>query len=172
MTRVSGLASPMLGDQAGQLAEEPGAAAFNAQQLGQLADADDQSEAGDKAGEHRAREEVGDEPGAREPGHQQQHADEQREQGGESDEAAAVAERERRDGGRRVRGDRRARPDGQLSAGAEDRIGEQRRQGGEQAGRRRHAGERGIGDALGDEHGPHGSRRDDVRPQPAPLVLR
>ena len=161
-----------LGDQVGQLAEEPGAAAFHAQQLGQLADADDQGEAGDEAGQHRAREEVGDEPGAREPGGQQQRADQQGEQRGEGDEAGGVAERDLCDRGRRVRGDRRARADRELPAGAEDRVREQRRQGGEQAGRRRQARERGIGDALRHEHGPDGGRRDDVRSQPAPLVAR
>ena len=99
-------------------------------------------------------------------------ADEQGEQRREGDEAAAVAERQRRDGGRRVRRDRRARADRELPAGAEDGVGEQRRQGGEQAGLRRHAGERGVGHALRHEHRPDGRRRDEVRPQPAPLVLR
>ena len=58
---VDQAAVPELRDEHPELAEEPGAAAFHAQQLGELADADDQGEAGDEAGEHRTREEVGDE---------------------------------------------------------------------------------------------------------------
>ena len=75
--------------------------------------------------------------------------------------------RERRDGGRGVRRDRRARPDRQLPAGAQGGVREQRRQRGEEPGLRRHAGERGIRHALRHEHGPDRHRRDQVRAQPA-----
>ena len=161
-----------LAHQLRELAEEAGAAALDSEQLRELADGDDQGEAGHEAGQHRAREEVGDEPGAREAGGEQQRADEQGEQRREGDEAAAVAEGERRDGGRRVRRDRRARPDRQLPAGAQDGVGEQRRQRGEEPGLGRHTGERGVRHALRHEHGPHRRRRDQVRAQPAALVVR
>ncbi len=133
-------------------------------------DGDDQGEAADEAGQHRPGEEVGDEPGARQAGGQAHAADEQREQRRERDEAAAVAEGERGDGGGRVGRDRRARPDRQLPAGAEHGVGEQRRQRGEEPGLGRHAGQRGVRHALRHEHRPHRDRREEVWPQPAAPV--
>ena len=155
-----------------EFAEEAGAAALHAEQLGQLPHADDERQSGDEAGQHRTREEVGDEAGAGEAGGQKQHADEKGEQRRQGDETAGVAGRQRRHRGRRVRRDGRTRTDRELPAGAEDGVCQQRQQGGEEAGLGGHAGQRGIGHALRHEHGPDRRRRDQIGPQPASLVMR
>ena len=159
-------------DQLLQLRHELVGVARIAEQLGQLADEDDQRDAVQIAGQDRLRQEGGDEAEPGRAGDQVEHAGHQREDRQQGQIPLRVACRERR----QARSDQQAgggvRTDDQLPRGAEQRIGEQREDRRVDADDGGHAGEIGVGEADR-----QGDRRDrnpgqHIFGQPAAVVPR
>ena len=149
-----------------ELGEEVAGGAVDAQQMRHLADDGDADEAFDEPAHHRR----GDE--GRHPAHaqraeeQEEGADQDREGGGERIEVRRAL---RRDGAHGQRGDqagRGVRADDQQARGAEQRVGDQRRDDGVEPHDRRHADDAGIGHALRHHDRPDGEAGQNVRQQP------
>jgi hypothetical protein len=130
-----------------QLRHELVGVAWIAEQLGQLADENDQRDAVQITGQDRLGQEGGDEAEPGRAGDQIEKACHQREHGQHDEIALRIVARERRQAG----GDQQAcggvRADDQLPRRAEQRIGEQREDRRVDADDRRYAGEVGVGEA-------------------------
>ena len=99
-----------------------------------------------------------------------EHAGHEREHARERQHLVGPAGRQVGDGRRRERGGRRHRPDDEVARAAEGGVEDQRRRRGVEADDRRDAGDRRVGERLGDEHRPHGEPGDQVAAQPRPVV--
>ena len=159
-----------VGDDSPQLLEEVALLLLDAEQLGHLADDDRQGEADDEPLEHRLGDEVGEEPEAQQSGAERQHPGHQGEHAGERQHLVGPAGREVGDRRRRQRGGGRHRADDEVAGAAEGGVEDQRRRRGVEADDRRHAGDRRVGERLGDEHRPHGEPGDEVAAEPRPVV--
>ena len=123
---VGGWLRPQMLDQLVQLRHELVGVARVAEQLGQLADQDDQRDAVQIAGQDRLGQEGGDEAEPGRAGDQVEHAGHQREDRQQGQIPFRVAGRERPQAGSDQQAGGGVRPDDQLSRRAEQRIGEQR----------------------------------------------
>ena len=74
------------------------------------------------------------------------------------------------DGGGRERGGRRHRPGDEVAGAAERRVEDERRRSRVEPDDRGDAGDRRVGERLGDEHRPDREAGDDVAAQPRPVV--
>ena len=117
-----------------------------AQQLGQLADDDDDGDPVEVAGQDRLREEAREEAEAAEPGHDVERARDQRQHRQEREVPRGVALRQRGEARRDHDAGGGVGAEDQLARGAEQRIGHQREDRGVDADRSRHAGELRVGD--------------------------
>jgi hypothetical protein len=123
-----------------------------------------------EAADHRVRQQGDQAPEAGDAQAHEHGAHHEREEGGGADVGgvAGLGDRgEARQGQQRGDGHR---PDGERAAGAEHGVGGDAHDGGVQAGDRGHAGEAGVGHALGDEHDRHRQAGDDVVAQPLTRV--
>ena len=104
-------------------------------------------------------------PSRKRPASDRDEADGERERGGQGEVLAGVGA-EVADDARRQRRGRRHRRDDQVPRAAEQRVEQQRRDGGVEADDGRHAGDPGVRQRLGDEHRPDGEAGDHVAAQP------
>ena len=152
--------------------EEMLAAALDAEQLRQLRHRDGQRRAGLEAEQHRLADEVDQRRQAQRPGdHADQrdhHRGQQRDLGG----ALRIAGRHGGERGSDQHGDRRGRPDGELSRGAEQRVGESGDHVAIDAEVRGQSGERGVGERHRNRIRRERDAGDRVVTQPRRLVLR
>ncbi len=114
---------------------------------------------------------VGEEAQPGEPGHQAQHADDDGQRRGQDGEARRVAGGERGHDHRGHQRGRRLGTDRQLPRRAEHRVHDRGPRRSPRARRRREAGHLGIGHHLGHQVGGDADPGEDVRAEPAALVV-
>ncbi len=131
-----------------ELDKEIARGALDAKEMGHLADNRDADETLDKPAHYRRRNKRGHPAEAQRAEQQKKGADQDREGGGERVEFRRPLGRDRTDGQRRDQAGRGIRADHQQARGAEERIGDQRRDDRVEAHDRRHPDNPGIGHAL------------------------
>ncbi|MNZ79064.1 hypothetical protein D3C78_976580 [compost metagenome] len=166
-----GLASGDGLDQMPQIEQGAFALDGDAEQLGHLGDQHDQGDAVHVAVADRLGQQLGDEAQAQQADDDANHAGYHRHHAGQGDRAHRVAAGEWQHHGEDRRGERRIRAEHQNAAGAEQRIGQQRNDGGIQAVDARHPGRLGVGDADRHQHGGQHQAGGQILGQPLGAIL-
>ena len=147
-------------------------AVLDANQLRKLLDDDVERDPEDKPFEHWLGNEVGNEAELQKPCHQEEQAEYDRDRRGQHHELLWIGDRKRRDGRgencRRSRG----RRDRELTAGPENRVGEQAESGGVESGLGRQAGDPGVAHRFGNEQSGERDAGDHVAAEVRAPVLR
>ena len=159
-------------EQRPQLLKEVALRRGEPQQLGNLADGNDQRQAEDKAGDDRLGEEVRDEAQAGDAGEEQDDADGEGKRGGERQVPGGICPGHGRDHGSGHDRHGRAGRHLELAAGGENGVAQHGGEGGVQAIFGREPRHLRVGHGHGDHHAPDGQARDGIGTQGSHVSTR